>query len=564
MRRRITAIGLIATLLCSGGTTHAADLDLPGVTATPTDAPRKGVSWAAPPPEGLQYAFTASFEMAMTEPDEPTPMPAMGMVIDGSATARPSEHEGADWALHNGEIEIAHVREGTRNPGGTQVPDTLAPILLHSAGRGLAEVDGPTSLWAAYGTFTGLVLFWPDLPRRSRPGSKTSWSFDQWSRSSGAEVEVRRGTIEVPEGYEFGEPASLQHDAQVVLDSWIDVDGTPAAVLIASWEVLEEATQSQEIPLSDDSPPVRRETHTRALQRCEARWVVLQTGHLLYASLSTTNHVTMHTRSGDEDDGMDMQQLHTLTAECRLVGAPSGPVLAPFTREIPPAEALLDAHLALRDALWLRDRDAAAALIAPEVLEAHGRDVVLDLLIGHVHRYSVRVLGYPELAPGVECDDQGCRTSLHGSALHLRQDDRSWDRISVHTEVRGVGPTIGFLGTDRVQGRETWDLLEVSAGRLHTGAGDGFVWLGEGAEATAAQLARLRKRVPDGTCRVVVIAGPSPTEELVTAGLAEIRAASCACTELVIDGEFGPTEVLDLAVATPDEVRAALAGGNGE
>jgi hypothetical protein len=572
MKQSMGPVGAACALImmCGSVACGAEAPVLPGVTATSARAPGEAVRWSPPPAEGLGYAFESSFAIEQVHPDpaEHGSIPSMGMAFDGTFTVLPAEGGHGSREIRNGPISLAHVRDGVRNPGSVQPEDTLARIRLDSDARTLAERDGPTSLWAAYGSLPGLVLFWPTLPDGPRTGTTATWAFDVWPRNAGVPVEASRGSLVLPDGYEHPEVSPQHHEAEVKLTGWIEVEGTRAALLSATWALEEEDTVTQSLSRGDEGAARELVTHTRVVLEFRTEFVVLDTGHLLRASIDANYHVWMTSQfKGEEGDFQTLEQIQTVTAECRLVDAPSGPVLARFEDRQVPGERALAALAALRNALFSGDREAAAAWLDPALFEVHGRDAVLDLLVGHVARFGPGALGHPEMASGAACELDVCSFALHGPAMLYPDGDLQTERRSVTTTVEtrehDGQAVITSLGSSSIQGSAEHDVLAVSPEHLRSRAGDQFVWLGGGSLPAQEQVSAIRTRTPGDNCRIAVIAPAGTSLDAVTSMQGAAEAAGCRCTELVIPGEAGPARVSDLdpRYTSRDVIEQALRHG---
>ena len=133
---------------------------LGGANLTPADPPEVTGRYGVSENCNLNYAFEAKMLIHMTDgPEKLPPMEKSGIQMEGGFTLSNRDPEGL--VIQNREILMSHVRGETVNPGVTQPAGSLAPIYLKKTqdGYGLQEVEGPTSLWAAFGSFPGFTVF---------------------------------------------------------------------------------------------------------------------------------------------------------------------------------------------------------------------------------------------------------------------------------------------------------------------------------------------------------------------------------------------------------------------
>ena len=452
--------------LLGGLSTTLGDLKVETVTAAASRAPQYTI------PEGcaLRYGVNADafVEMVPANPD----IPRQGLNVEGSFSMAKRGEEGI--GVLYGQIELAHLREGGKNPASTQPAGTLAETWLSTKpeGRTLSEEDGPTSAWAAYGSMPGMVVFFPALPTAPQPGSERNWPMTLYPRTAGAQVEARRGTIALPEGSPSEPPRGTEITATVTLEGWVRIEGEPAMVLSARWAQTQSSTTERELPGNPDGSGGGKMVQTiDSTGTTVGRYLVLAKGRVLAAQVKSDLDVTLGT-SFEGQPPRTLKQKHTLIAEARLVGAcaPNEPTAAPLEANDGPDARLLKTWRDLRDALSIGELDKAAAHFAPELRQKHGAKLG-DLLRRHTLRYSTRALGFPEMAQSVDRRGDLITTTLVGAA---RLDPDKPDNTTVHTFIEGREEegvvTIVRVGSDTLDKDRDWTLLEISLNRLHTNA----------------------------------------------------------------------------------------------
>lgn len=417
------------------------------VTAS-AEPPKTMIEWSAPSCP-LHYAFVADLEMySLDEPGMPRPFG--GIRMSGTFTATGDE-EGRT-VIENGDVEISHVDGGVKRPGGVQPAGSLAEVRLRLDGGQWLEVDGPTALWSAYGSFPGLVEFFPALPSDTTIGASAPWALTIHRRGDGMGVESTRGKTPMPEGMPVPEPKPNTLDATAAVGGWLSVEGEQAVVLTSRLEHSEDVNGDPGTPLADMKSRVK-------LQRA-GEFVVLSSGRLLLADVrGTTDAETTF----DADNVI--KQRHDLHATLRLLGACDGPVLKAADDVAKPEEAALQMLAELHRAVVEDDADEVAEHLAPEILEAHGRDTTLRLLREHVERHGPTVLGIAAMARSTKADGDRVHVVLGGSS-----NVGHWSVTTViEVESREGRPVIVSMGTDTVEKDAGWRVLEVSAARLHSG-----------------------------------------------------------------------------------------------
>jgi hypothetical protein len=365
------------------------DAAVVGLQVAKADPPGSSLRWQTPSCE-LEYQFLVTLDIELVGED--SKMPSSGLRIAGGWTAHAGDSR---MLLRNRELILSHVQAGIQRPGNAQPAGTLAEIRLETDGRTWSEVDGPTSLWSAYGSWAGLVLFHPAIPERTTLGAQGDWPLLLLDRGAGVRVEVERGSFEVPEGYELVEPSSQTIPARVELQRWIDIGGTRAAVLRARYG------------LDADSPFIGGSLlgSLDADKTSEAQYVVLDSGVLLHAELQERTKLKMRVGLGKS-----MQQLHTLDAEARLIRGCGGPVLPSFPDEHTPAELALELAVALRQHASVGELEPLAALLDPELRAAHPD--AARCLVETMKLFGWRALGTPELPMGDDVRTDGPRVML--------------------------------------------------------------------------------------------------------------------------------------------------------
>ena len=350
------------------------------------------LQWVTPECE-LRYRFRGDTSMSMT--DMPSPG-SSGVRVVWEVVA--SGGASGPTILRNGKIEISLVTNWTKSPGGLQPEGSLAEIRLRHDGTTWRGVDGPTALWSAFGSFPGLVEFWPALPGTSEPGSRATWELTTHRRGDGARVESTRGRVRVPEGTELPEPVPNTMSGEVELEQWISAQGEPAAVLVARMKKRGEEALGEEIATS------------YALEQV-SRHVVLASGRLLFAEVDRTIDITMPTTGGT------MKQTQRMHDEIGLVEACDGPVVdLPQREKASPQEAALATIAAFRNAVGSGTDDDVVARLSPEVVRAHGRESVLRVLRRHVELHGRASLGFVELgAEDVELRGDRVHVKISGS-----------------------------------------------------------------------------------------------------------------------------------------------------
>lgn len=417
-------------------------------------------------PASLRYAVPAgcrlAYEWSFVSRIEPTGelraahAPAMGVAVGGRA-----EGDAASglWTLSVPWREVGLVTNGTRNPP-SRDEDFAAPMLLRTDGRAWREDDGPTQTWSAFGTFAGLVRFFPTLPAESHVGASTPWRYRVHGQNAGAAVEVRRGHVQLPPGAAMPPVDGKDMDARARIARWITVDGQPVAV-IETDEVARDAT-TQQIPGAGSFS-------TRAERRSTGEHLVLaRSGRLLLARYD--DDVTVHTDVG----GRAMDQRQRGHGELRLVAACDGPTLASPVAPRSGEERALDAAVALRNAVVEGRAGDVVARLSPSLRQRHGDATLAATLLRHVRRHGPRCLGLPEGAMlGItRLPDGAWRVPLSGACEHVAPDDRrtTCDEV-MEVDLSADGATVRSVTAACVQGLAP-DVLVIDAERVMSDAPD--------------------------------------------------------------------------------------------
>ena len=422
----------------------------------PTTTP---IVWG-PPSCPLRYRFVADMTMELLdEGGDRGPMSQSGLRMSGGFTLRAGEDDST--IIRNGEIEIAHVTAGVKRPAPAEPAGALAEVRLRRDGLQWREVDGPTGLWSAYGSFPGLVGFWPALPASPAAGSKADWALTMHRRGDGIRTEVERGGRTVPEGFEFPTPTPRTLDAEVVVQGWVEVSGQPAVVLVSTWT--HDSTETLRAPTPPSLGGVEGpSTEVSERSQSRSRYVVLASGRLLWADQHRITHVEMS--MGSEHT---MRQRHDLRATAALVEACDGPVLRDVVPEPSFEEAALEAVVLLRTAAVAKDAALMKDHLAPELVAAHGPGEVTRVLGEHVERFGGLSLGIVEMADRVERDGDRVRIEMTGRLQRSADDDESV-RIVVEVERQDGRPRITSIHTNPAGRDEGGSILEVSTSRLRS------------------------------------------------------------------------------------------------
>lgn len=99
-----------------------------------------------------------------------------GIAIAGSFTAGADSQGGPRLILRDGGTGVGHVIGGRRVPSNTGPERANADILLRTDGRSMTEEDGPTALWADFGSWPGLIIHFPTNPESSSVGAGGRWA----------------------------------------------------------------------------------------------------------------------------------------------------------------------------------------------------------------------------------------------------------------------------------------------------------------------------------------------------------------------------------------------------
>lgn len=429
---------------------------LQGHTVRDGDAPA-ALAYRAPRGCRLAYEWVARVRMFPGEAEAREGLGPQG--IEARGVAEGEADAGGTWTLGVRYRELAHLMGEVRAPA-SRDEGIAAPMLLRTDGRGWREEDGPTATWSAYGTFPGLVRFFPTLPATPRAGSFSRWRYRVHGDGAGIAVEVRRGGVRLPPGMVPPPAQGTERQARARVARWLRVDGAPVAVI---------ETEGREDDASEQTVPGMGSVTTRSERRTLGEHLVLaSTGRLLFARYDDDATVRMRL------PGREMVQRQTVHAELRLVGACDGPTMR---SAIPPRgaeERALDAIVALRNAMAAEDRAAALAALSPSLRARHGDEALYATLRRHVRRHGPRSLGTPEIPMAnalTRTPDGAVRVVSDTLAEHAGTEDRA---LTVDTEFEldvGDGPAkVRRIRSFSVHGAAAPDLLDVSTEALTTDA----------------------------------------------------------------------------------------------
>ena len=451
----------------------------------PSSGPAPARIELRPPSCPHRYEFRVRQGIEMLEPEDPSrPGPARtGLWLEGSWTAGPASPlaEGESEAtleLAIGELTIGHV-QGHRRPGSSEAAGHLASVRLRLGPRGWEEVDGPTALWSAYGTWHGLASFNPGLPERWEPDVPSAWELIVHERGSGLRTEVTRGKTELPEGMSFDdlpEPDASSIEGTVALKGWIELAGTRAAVLVAhakldvsdEFEVPDELYEGKSESVEERAREMFEGLGASTKGDYDAHFVVLESGQLLHAALVERQVVTMSMGTGE-----DMVQRHSEIAEARLVESCAGPVMPAFADSLTPVEQALEHIVTLRNAAadypgHEPEPERIAALLGPALVEAVPQ--ASACLIEASATYGAAVFGTPELPAFDNYPEAGPDRVIVELQTDLEQGE-VWDRRVL--DLRAEFVVKGILHGRRVEVPEP----AVLRGRVLDGA-TGKPWAG--------------------------------------------------------------------------------------
>ncbi len=443
----VVALGVAGALACQQLETRP-QIDAGDRPAdAPVDPPAEGPRAPPPPPSPadrpllytapacpLRYAFDATLVVDGGADDRAPSPPAQGLRVRGELEATASEGAGIDLALRA--FLVGHRRGDLDLPALVEPPERLPVVHLRRVddGRALAPVGDPPPVWRRFATGLGLLLFWPPLPG----DDAIAWDFEVLGED-GAPVPVHATVARAGSGEHAGAPL-VRLEAR-----WSAGDGAP-----------------QTIDLGGEA----RSLEVRTSGGYQATYSILTSGRLLEAAIVGAVDVEMRPA-----DAPTLRIQNRVRAGVHLIGACDGPVL-----DLPAAaptadEAAIAAVAALRDALAARDADAILRHLDPALAERHGRDRLVATLLAHFDRYSLRALGYPEIAIDARADGDALRVHLIGGAADYAPDTPS---MTVHTVLRvlrhGDAHVITSIGTDTYERDEGWELLEVTPSRLASAA----------------------------------------------------------------------------------------------
>lgn len=336
---------------------------MPGHTVRDT-SPAPRLRYAAPTGCPLAYEWVAT---VLVEPDARARregMPTQGLSLRGRIEG---EAPSGQWSLSVAWQEAGQliVAGGVRLPT-AHVTERGAATLLRTDGLSWREEDGPTTIWNAYGTFPGLVRFFPTLPSATELGATTPWRYRVHAQNSGVAAEVRRGGMQLPAGVTAPTPAGEDLTASARLARWITVDQRPVAVIETSETARSDASQAVQGAVS---------MRVESVRRSNGEHLVLATeGRLLFARYD--DDIRVHTVVGDTV----MDQRQTVHAELSLVHACNGPALSSPIAPRTLVERVVDACVDLRNATDEDLRAEMLAALSPSVRQRHGDDALVAAL----------------------------------------------------------------------------------------------------------------------------------------------------------------------------------------
>ncbi len=349
--------------------------------------------------------------------------------------------------------ELRHVQGGARSAPQRE-EGVAAPVLLRVDGRDLREVDGPTTMWAAYGTFGGLVRFFPTLPAGPAAGATTAWRFQVFPTNVGAATDVRRGGLRLPPGAGLPGAPPTEYSGTARVAQWLSLDGEDVAV------VETEAAREHREPVPGVAGVELRSTwRTRGEHLVSARG-----GRLLLARYDDETELRSR---GAPAAGLD--QDHRTHGEIRLVAACDGVTLRSPLPAPSPQDRAVAAVTALRNAVAQGDRAATLAGLAPALRTRHGDDALWQTLSGFVRRHGAVSLGFTEvLAPDAVAavGPTAWRVALLGrcEACPTR---RLTNSLEVRVDLTPEGARVQEIRSSSVQGPGApADLLFVGEGAL--------------------------------------------------------------------------------------------------
>ncbi len=452
-RSRLTAFALLF-VCCKPRVAPSRTSDwsraLPGHAVGDT-APAPQLRYLAPTGCPLAYEWTATIHM---EPD--ARMRAQGMPTQGLSLRGRIEGEapGDQWSLSVVWQEGGHllVAGNVRLPT-AHVTERGAATLLRTDGRSWREEDGPTTIWSANGTFSGLVRFFPTLPSGAALGASTPWRYRAHAQNAGVGADVRRGGLQLPAGVEVPPPTGEDFTATSRVARWITVDQQPVAVI----ETSETARNggSQEIPGAGSM-------RVESARRSNGEHLVLATqGRLLFARYDDV--ITVHTVVGSTV----MDQRQTVHAELSLVRACNGPVLSSPITPRTAVERTLDTYTTLRNAAASGQRAEMLSALSPSLRQRHGDDALASTLQRFAERHGPQCLGTPEIiydAPRTLADGAR-RVTMSGGCAHAgERNARLTSSITAEVEGAGDHATVRRIAISSVQGLEDTnpDLLNLT------------------------------------------------------------------------------------------------------
>lgn len=370
------------------------------------------------------YEWRAALSQTMDgDSDEEAPL-VQRLDVRGSFELRRGS-SASRATLHATLFELAMaVTNGERGAPISQVIPTPIDVEL-SDGRQWIERDGPRSTWSAMGTFPGVGLFFPALPRGDR---SESWAFTAHAPS---EVRADAQPVRALAGGALGHQ-TLAFRSRIA--RWITIDAARAAVVQAHAS-------------SPDGHALRFEIES----------LVSEQG-LLLASV-----VRQRTSQRATVGRLTLVWTGDVRAELRLRSGCPGPT---FESGFPPPSArerALVAYASLVQFVANDRRAEALSLIDPSVLSAHGEERVWTLLRSYSEQRGERALGSTELA-----DDPG-RTRGESFVLSItgagrvRESPRLTLTIDLAFALSDAGARVRSIGVSSVEGSSQHDLLQLDA-----------------------------------------------------------------------------------------------------
>lgn len=376
-----------------------------------------------------------------------------GMRVLGRAELRPGA------APERMDLHVTELGVGMGGGVVTRRSSPVADVFLLPGERRVREVDGPTTIWSAFGTFRGLTLFFPDLPEGA--GSTQAWELAVHGQACGAAVEVRRGGTKAPPGFKAPAPRPETLGATATFERWIAVDGEPAGVVRTRWTFGDPAVRP--LPAPPAAPTLQVSAGSTGTG--EGVHVILASGAVLYASIRETTDFEMRYPKGDV-----MKQHHVTTAELRLVGGPGTRMLPRPAAPLSLGERAKECVRAFRDAVAAGKPGAAVALLEPELVTRHGKGALEALLAEHVQRYGPASLGILELPGRTRHGKRVVHLEVTGNLARARASGNHRG-VTLEVELVDAGPAMRIRQLrSRIGFEPVANVLEISIARLYSSA----------------------------------------------------------------------------------------------